>query len=115
MNVGGLEASVNQPVFVEEIERGKNWSEHAASFIWSEGALREKLAEVFVGKFGDDVEAGGTVNDAATGIEDAEKSGMRKRCCSVPAFELDVGIGRILGDEFDGGVGRRFGVARRFD
>lgn len=57
VNVGRPEPGVNESIFMQKIERGKNCGEHAASFVRCERAARKKLAEVFVGEFGDDVQA----------------------------------------------------------
>ena len=57
VNVGRLEPGVNESIFMQKIEHGKNCGEHAASFVWRERAARKKLAEVFVGELGNEVEA----------------------------------------------------------
>jgi hypothetical protein len=103
---------MNETFFVEKIERGKDSGERAAGFVGSKRTVGKKLAEVFVGEFGDDVQAGGAVDHAAAGMQDAEKPWMRKSGGGAPARELSVGGGDIFGDELDGGVGR--GVARMF-
>ena len=57
VNVGRLEPGVNKSIFMQKSERGKNCGEHAPSFVCSERTARKKLAEVFVGELGDEVEA----------------------------------------------------------
>ena len=58
----------------------------ATGFVGRERATREKLAEVFVGAFGDDVEARRAVDGAAAKMMDAKKSGMRKGGGCAPVF-----------------------------
>jgi len=111
VNVAGLEAGVYQTSLVKKIERFENWREHAVGFVGRKLAFGKQLAEIFVGEFGDDVETRRAVNDAAAVMQDAEKSGMRKTSRSVPALELHIGVGGIVGDEFDGGVGSRIAGA----
>jgi len=107
VNVGRLESGVDKSVFVEKIERGENWSERAASLVRGERARREKLAEVFVREFSDDVKAGRAVDVATAAMENAEKAGMRKGGGGAPMGELRVGVRSVFQDELDGGVGRR--------
>jgi hypothetical protein len=98
VNIGRLYAGVDETTFVEKIECGKDGGEHAAGFVGREGAAREKLAEIFVGAFGDDVEAGRAVDGAAAEMADAKKSGMGKSSGCAPVFELQVGGGRVFGN-----------------
>ena len=112
VNVGRFYAGMDETFFVKIIERGENWSEHAAGFIGTKRAVREKLAEVFVGAFSDDVQARRAVDDAAAVVQNFEQAGMRECGGAAPAFQLDVGIGGIFWDEFDGGVRSGLGVAR---
>ena len=105
VNVGRLQSTVDETVFMKKIERGKNRGEHAAGFVRRERAARKKLAEIFVGELGDDVEAGSAVQRAAAEMENAKKSGVRKSCGGAPVFELQVGGGGIFGNEFEGNVG----------
>jgi hypothetical protein len=114
VNIGGLDAGVDETVFVEKIERGEDGGQHATGFVRREGATRQKLAEIFVGTFGDDVEAGRAVNSAAAKMVDAKKSRMRKSSGGAPMIELKIAGGRIFGDEFYGCVGGRIAGARRF-
>jgi len=60
---------------VKIIERGENRGEHAASFIGTKRALWEKLAEVLVGAFSDDVQARRAINDAAAVVQNFEQAG----------------------------------------
>ena len=104
---------MDETVFMKKIERGKNRGEHAAGFVRRERAARKKLAEIFVGELGDDVEAGSAVQRAAAEMENAKKSGVRKSCGGAPVFELQVGGGGIFGNEFERDVGRGIaGVSR---
>ena len=112
VNVGRFYAGMDETFFVKIIERGENRGEHAASFIGTKRALREKLAEVLVGAFSDDVQARRAINDAAAVVQNFEQAGMRECSGAAPAFQLDVGIGGIFRDEFDGGVRSGLGVAR---
>jgi hypothetical protein len=98
VNVGRLDACVDETAFVEKIERGEDGGEHAAGFVRRESATREKLAEIFVGAFGDDVQALGTVYGAAAEMVDAKKSGMRESSGDAPVFELQVGGGGVFGN-----------------
>ena len=98
VNVGRLQSTVDETVFMKKIERGKNRGKHAAGFVRSERAARKKLAEIFVGEFHNDVKAGSTVQRAAAEMENAKKSGMRKSRGSAPMFELQLGGGGIFGN-----------------
>jgi hypothetical protein len=113
VNVGRLESGVDHAIFMKEIERGKNCSEHAAGFVGRERAAGKKLAKIFVGEFGDDVEARRAVNDAAAEMKNAEQAGMRESRGGTPVVELKIGGCGIRGDEFDGGVEVRIAWSRR--
>ena len=63
------------------------------------------MAEIFVGEFGDDVQARCAVNRAAAKMKNAQKSRMRESGSGAPTVELNVGVGRIFRDELDRGVG----------
>jgi len=89
---------MDEAAFVKKIERGQDGREHTAGFIRCERAAREKLAEIFVGAIGDDVQAMGTVNGAAAEMVDAKKSRMRESGSSAPVIELEIGSGRIFGN-----------------
>jgi len=114
VNIRWLESGVDEAVSVQKIERRQNRGEHAAGFLSCERAARKELAEVFVGEFGDDVEAGRAVNRAAAKMKNLKQSRMRESGGGAPAIELNVGFRRILRDELDGGVGWRIAGTRRF-
>ena len=98
VDVGRLDAGVDETVFVKKIQRGEDGGEHAAGFLRRECAAREKLAEIFVGAIGDDVEARRAVDGAAAEMMDAKKSGMRKSSSGAPVVELEIGSGRVFGN-----------------
>jgi hypothetical protein len=114
VNVGRLQSTVDETVFMKKIERGKNSGEHAAGLVRRERAARKKLAEIFVGEFGDDVEAGSAVQRAAAEMENAKKSGVRKSRGGAPVFELKLGGGGIFGNEFERDVGSGIAGLGRF-
>ena len=98
---------MDETAFVKKIQRGEDRCEHTAGFVRRERAAREKLTEIFVGAIGDDVEARRAVDGAASEMMDAKKSGMRKSSGGAPVTELEIGSGRIFGNQFYGDVGSR--------
>ena len=106
---------MDETVFMQKIQRGKNRGQHSSGFVRRERAARKKLAQIFVGAFGNDVKAGSAVNYAAAKIKNAQESRMRESGGSAPVLELRVGARRIFGNEFDRGVNGSITGVRRFD
>src|SRR4029453_13346341 len=89
---------------MKKIKRRQDRREHAPGFVGCERATRKKLAEVFVGKFGDGVGARRTANHPGAKMKNPEQAGMREGRCGAPTFALKIGVERIFGNEFDGRI-----------
>src|SRR6266436_1955147 len=84
-DVGRTDMSVDQSFAVEIGESFESRSENIARFGGSEGALREKLREIFLGAFHHDIEQIEIAETRAAGLKDAQQVWMGKRGGMLPA------------------------------
>jgi len=80
-----LDSGMYKPVFMQKIQRFQNRQHHAASFVGRQRPLRQQIAQIFIGEFGDHIETGRAIDRKAAKMINAQYSRMAKRCSGLPA------------------------------
>jgi hypothetical protein len=102
-DVARFDATVHQTLGMKIFQGVEERLEHFARFGGREGALGEKLREVFLGVFHDNVEQVHAGELAAASLEELDQIWMRELRDLLPAGELSIRAGSAGLNEFDGG------------
>src|SRR5437899_2626898 len=90
-NVRGFHVAVDEAFAMKVDKDVEGGVENVAHFFRSKGALRQDLAEIFLGILHDRVNEGQIFEAAAPGIENGQQVGMSEMSGPLPEAELSFG------------------------